>query len=126
MFNFIAQIKSNPFGVIKPPVGTPDIGITDPQAGLIRMVNFGLNAVLIISGLYALLNLVLAGYAYITSAGDAKRVQEANQRITYTIVGLVIIVLTPLIAAVLGIVIFKDWTAILNPNFKTINDATTP
>jgi hypothetical protein len=122
MYTFLTQIKSNPFGVIKPPQGTPDLGVTDPQGALVRMMSFGLNALLIVAGLYTLLNLVLAGFMYITSSGDAKRAQEANQRITFTVVGLTILVLTPLVAAIIGIIVFGDWSAILNPNFKTIND----
>lgn len=119
-----ANSISDVFGKVTPPPGTPQIAATDPQTGLVKLLNVGLNVVLIAAGLYTLLNLILAGYMYITSAGDTKKVQEANLRMTYTVIGLVIITLTPLLAALIGFVAFGRWDAILNPNFKTINELT--
>lgn len=108
-------------GKVTPPPGTPNIATTDPTNGLVRIFNVGLNLVLIAAGLYTLLNLILAGYMYVTSAGDAKRVQEANMRITFTVVGLAIIAVAPLIAALIGIAVYGRWDAILVPEFKNIN-----
>lgn len=108
------------FGKVTPPPGTPTIGATDPQTGLVKIINVGLTSLLIIAALYTFLNLILAGFMYVTSAGDAKKVSEANQRITYTIVGLIVIVAAPLIAIVIGIIAFGRWDAIINPEIKTI------
>ncbi len=119
-----ANSVSDVFGKVTPPPGTPQIAAADPQTGLVKLLNVGLNVVLIVAGLYTLLNLILAGYMYITSSGDTKKVQEANLRMTYTVIGLLIITLTPLIAALIGFVAFGRWDAILNPNFKTINELT--
>lgn len=108
------------FGKITPPPGTP-AGVTDPQTGLVRILNVGLNIVLIAAGLFVLFNLIIAGYNYIFSNGDPKKVGEANLRITYTIMGLALVVLTPLIAGVIGIVIFGRWDAVLNPDILRIS-----
>lgn len=118
MVRTLAEIPSV-IGKIKPPI---NVGTDDPQVALVKIANMGLNGLLIVAGLYTLLNIVLAGWGYITSAGDSKAVQLANQRITYTIVGIAIIAITPLIAAILGIVIFGHWDAILNPNITTLQD----
>lgn len=105
------------FGKVTPVIsGMPD----NPQASLVRILNVSLNMFLVVAGLFALLNLILAGYAYIMAGGDAKKVSEANLKITYAIVGLIIIVLAPLITALLGIVIFGRWDAILNPEIKKV------
>ena len=108
------------FGKITPPPGTPSIGVSDPQTGLVKMINVGLTSLLIVAALYTLLNLILAGFMYVTSAGDTKKVSEANQRITYTVIGLIVIVAAPLIAIVMGIVAFGRWDAIINPEITTI------
>ncbi|QQG44499.1 MAG: hypothetical protein HYW86_01110 [Candidatus Roizmanbacteria bacterium] len=118
MMNFLATTATDIFGKITPPVGTPNVA--DPQEGLVRIANTGLSIALVVAGLFTLLNLIIAGYKYIFSGGDAKQVAEANLRITYTIVGLVIIVIAPLAAAVIGIVFFGRWDAVLNPDFQPV------
>lgn len=110
------------FGTINKTPGTPNIlpGDAGPLTALVKILNVGLNLVLIVAGLYTLLNFILAGFKYITSHGDPKATLEANQRMTYTIVGLIIIALAPLIAAVLGIILFGRYDAIINPDIKTV------
>ena len=104
-------------GTINPPIsGLP----ADAPSALVRILNTAMNVFLIVAALFAVLNLFLAGYAYIMAGGDSKKISEANLRITYTVVGLIIIVLAPLIAAILGIIIFGRWDAILNPDFKRV------
>lgn len=111
------------FGTIDKTPGTPDIvSSAGPLTALVKILNVGLNLVLIAAGLYTLLNFILAGFKYITSHGDPKATLEANQRMTYTVVGLIIIAIAPLIAAVLGIVLFGRYDAILNPDISTVND----
>lgn len=105
----------NIFGKITPPPGTP-ADITDPQVGLFRIIRVGLELVVVVAALFMLFNLIVAGYSYIFSNGDPKKVGEANMRITYAIMGLAIIVLTPLIAGIVGIVMFGRFDAILNPD----------
>ncbi len=127
MIKILAQINTQPtnvkelFGQITPPPGTPQEIVKGPTAALVKIMNVGLTAIMIVAALYTLLNLVLAGYMYVISAGDAKKVAEANQRITYTIIGLIIIALAPLVAAVIGIIVFGRWDAILNPEFQAID-----
>lgn len=112
------------FGTISKTPGTPDIpaGQAGALTALVKILNVGLNLVLIVAGLYTLLNFILAGFKYITSHGDPKATLEANQRMTYTVVGLIIIAIAPLLAAVLGIVLFGRYDAIINPDIKTVND----
>lgn len=112
MRRLLAQ-ATDPFGKIDPTLKGTTPG--DPISDLVRILNVGLTVVLIIAGLYALVQFLMAGFFYVTSAGDAKKVQTANNSITYAIIGLIIIVVTPLLAALIGIIVFKDPLAILNP-----------
>lgn len=107
------------FGKVTP-AGNMNNFANDPLQGLIHVGNVGLTIVMIVAALYCLLNFLLAGYDYITSNGDTKKTAQANQRISNAVIGLVIIVLTPLAGLLLGLIIFKDPTAILNPVIPTI------
>ena len=110
---------SSIFGKVNPPPNMAQFS-NDPLSGLIKILNVGLNIVLIIASLYCLLNFLLAGYDYITSNGDTKKTAQANQRIANAIIGLVIVVLTPLLALLLGYIIFGNPTAILSPVIPTL------
>lgn len=114
-------LAQNPADIIGKVTPTLNIGTNDPQVGLVKLLNVGLNLVLVAAGIFMLFNLILAGYKYIFSSGDAKQVSEANLRITYTVIGLGIIALAPLIAAVVGLVLFGRWDAVLNPDIIKVS-----
>ena len=116
----IASTASDVIGIISPPIDAPVFGTATPQEGLIKILNVVLNLVLIVAAIFALFNFIIAGYNYIFANGDSKKVSEANQKIFFTLVGIIIIVLAPLAAIVLGVVIFGKWDAIINPQFTTL------
>ena len=113
----LADATSDVIGIISPPINAPIFGSTSPQEGLIKILNVSLNLVLIVTAIFALFNFIFAGYSYISASGDSKKVAQANQKMLYTLIGIIIVVLAPLIAIVLGVVIFGKWDAIINPNF---------
>lgn len=102
-------------GKISPPVDTPGITDTGELTGIIGLINIILRIMFIIAGLYAFFNIIIAGFGFINAGGDPKQVTKAWERIWQSLVGLVIIVTSFLIAAIIGLVLFKDPTAILRP-----------
>ena len=108
----------DPFNGAK--IQNPITGMGEGIDPLITMLNLGLKVVFWIAGVWALVNFIIAGFKYMTAGGDSKKVSDANGKMTMTVVGLAIIVATPLIAMILGQVFFGDATAIINPKFKTI------
>lgn len=52
---------------------------------------------LILSGAFSLIFIILSGYRYITSGGDPKQLDQARKTATYAIVGLVLILCSFLI-----------------------------
>ena len=91
-------------------------GYGDLQSG--GMINFISNVVktLIISaGIYAFLNLILAGFQYITSNGNAEQTTQAWQKIYLSLIGLAIMVAAFALSAIIGQILFNDPAAILNP-----------
>ncbi len=98
------------------PLGTNFIA--DNQFAPIRAgayLNVIVNLLIVGAGIYALLNFILAGYGYLSAGGDPKKIQEASSKITQSIVGLVIVAGSFLIAAVIGYLVFKDANALLFP-----------
>ena len=101
--------KITPYGI--------ESGI-DEQGNLTGITSF-LNAVLriifIAAGIFALINIILAGFGFIAASGDPKKVAAAWAKIWQSLLGLFILVVSFLIAAVIGMLLFKDPGAILNP-----------
>ncbi len=104
-------------GKITPPPGVKEYGgiTTGEGGGLIKFVNNIFQFLIIIAGLYALLNLIFAGYQFISAGGDPKNVEKAWSKIWQSIVGLAIIAASFLLAAIIGWLLFQDPGAILSP-----------
>lgn len=67
------------------------------------------------AGIYAFFNLILAGYQYMSAAGDAKALNAAWARIWQSLVGLIIIIGSFALAVVFGQILFGQPGFILNP-----------
>lgn len=75
-------------GTVKGPLTIPGAG-GDLTIGAI--LSRALPLVIGFAGLGLLLMLISAGYTFMTSAGDAKKMEEGKQRLTFAIVGFVIV-----------------------------------
>jgi hypothetical protein len=73
------------------------------------------------AGIYAVLNLVLAGYGYISAGGDPKRIQDAGNKIWHSVLGLVVAAGSLVIAAVIGQILFNDPGALLRLRYFSPN-----
>lgn len=69
----------------------------------------------VVAGVFALFNFIIAGYTYMNAAGDAKKLGEAWNRIWLSLIGLVIIVGSFALTALIGQLLFNDPTYILQP-----------
>lgn len=104
-------------GIKCPPGGAG----SDPRDTVLQILNTGLEVLLIIAALVTLVNLISAGFDYMDSTGDPKKVQSASNKLLYSFIGLAVIVLAPLIAGLLGQIIYGDWNAILKLGGSNIN-----
>ncbi len=104
---------NNVIGTIKPPPGIVQYG--NFCTGAMSFANNILRLFFIVSGLWAFLNIVIAGFQFMQAGGDPKAIQAAWAKIWQSFVGLLILVSSFLIAAIIGIVIFHNPGAILNP-----------
>lgn len=117
MTNFLSQ-ASNPFGPINPPAGISNY-TGSPAQNIGQLLNIVLKTMIVGAGVYALINLILAGYAFMSAGDDAKKVEGAWAKIWQTLLGLALAAGAFVLAAVFGQLIFGRADFILNPNIPT-------
>lgn len=110
----------NPFGTVELPSELQNQYGSGGAEALGKLLNIGLKLLIIGAGVYALINLILAGYAFMSAGDDAKKVAGAWAKITQTIIGLAVAAGAFVLAAIFGQLIFGDATFILSPKIPTL------
>lgn len=106
------------FGKIKLPETFKYGGIEAAEGqpgGLIQFLNNVIRLLIVVGGLFAFLNLILAGYGFLSAGDDPKKMAAAWQKIWQSMMGLLFILGSFVLAAIFGYLLFGDPTAILNP-----------
>ncbi len=79
--------------------------------GLFSFISIIFTLASIIAGIYLIIQLILAGYMYMSANGDPKKVEVAGAKIWQSILGLVIVVgaltLASVVARLVGINLFE-------------------
>ena len=111
--DLIAQVPPNPiFGTVNPPPGVSNFpGAT--TGGVTQFINILFRTLIVIAGLYAVFNLIFAGYAFMSAGDDAKKVAGAWAKISQTLLGLAVAAGAFVLAAIFGRILFGDWNALL-------------
>ncbi len=115
MNNLLAQ---NPFGEVGVPAGLSKFGV-DPGPAFGKLIQFGLRALIVGAGIYALFNLVLAGYAFMSAGDDSKKVASAWAQIYQTLMGLAFAAGSFVLAAIFGKLLFGNSMFLLIPTIPT-------
>ncbi len=112
---YAAPAGTDIVGTIDLPTGIPKdvIQTTDIISALIRFV-------VVVAGVFALWQLLLGGFAFISSGGDKGKIAEAQNKIQMSLIGLVVIAASFIIIALISKVLFGSFTEILVPNLKSI------
>jgi hypothetical protein len=107
-----AATTNNPFGEITNPLKSGSLG---PNGGLIVILNNILRLVFTVAGIYAFIRILLAGLGFIHAGGDAKKIESAWNSIWQSLLGMVVIIGSVAIAALMGLVFYGNPAAILSP-----------
>lgn len=116
---FIAQAQ-NIFGEIKTPAPIAAFGGGAQGGGLIIFISNMIKVVTIFAGLFGLFNVISAGYTLLSSSGNPKATEEATQKMVYSLIGLIIIVGSFTIIALVGLILFGDAGYFLNPKLPSV------
>jgi hypothetical protein len=116
MITTIFQLITNP---ISPPPGISswiDTGGGGGAApGLIPFANALLKLIITLAGLFAFLNIIIAGYQFMSAGGDSKKIGEATSKIWQSLIGLLLVAGSFVLAAIFGWLLFGNALAILQP-----------
>lgn len=89
------------------------------KGGLIGLVSNIIKLIMIVGGLWAFINLIIAGITYVTSGDNPDELKKANDKMVKSLIGLVIMFGSFTIAGIIGWLFFKDASALLNPKIYT-------
>lgn len=95
--------------------------------GIILFISNLLKVFTIIAGIWAMFNLIMGGYTFITSMSDAGAAEKVKTSITMTVIGIAIIAGAYIIAGLIGALMFGDPNFILQPELQgAINSSSAP
>ena len=124
----LAQNFKDTFGSITAPAGVSDFNAATGDAangiGLFIFISAMIKISTVVAGLWVLYNFIQAGYMYIGAAGDSGTANKVKDKITMSVMGLVIIVAAYTVIAVLSFVLFGKPDYILNPTISGPTAAT--
>lgn len=89
--------------------------LTTSGKGLILFINNIIRLLIVVGGLWAFLNLVFAGYGFLSAGDDPKNMEKAWQKIWQSMMGMLFILGSFVLAGLFGWLLFGDATAFLKP-----------
>lgn len=102
-------------GKVKPPPGVSAWGAD--IAGLSNFLNAIFKFVIVVAGLYAFVNLLLAGYAFMSAGDDPKKMAGAWSKIWQSLIGVAVTAGAFVLAAIFGRLLYgpgaESWTMLL-------------
>lgn len=115
--NNLAQV-GDPFGTVRAPSALGRFSNVE-SGGIGELLSIFTGVLISAAGVYALFNFILAGYAFMSADNDPGKVQAAWAKIYQTIIGLAFAAGAFVIAAIVGKLLFGNWTALTNPVIPT-------
>lgn len=112
--------SSSIFGQIKLPEAITSKYGSEAGLAIGNLLNLVFRSMIVLAGVYALFNLIFAGYAFMSAGDDAKKVAGAWAKIWQSLLGLAVAAGAFVLAAIFGQLIFGQWDFILNPQIPTL------
>ncbi|SRR5258708_7096946 len=113
-------LADNIFGTVNAPPGVSKFSTGTNGEGLIVFASNLIKLITIIAGLFGLFNIISAGYTFLSSEGSPKAAEEAGNKLFMSLIGLIIIVGSFAITAIVSLILFGDATYILNPKIPGV------
>lgn len=113
------KLAQSIFGRVGQPSALTTLGTVE-EGAFGNLINLILKVLIVGAGLYALFNLVLAGYAFMSAGDDAKKVAGAWAKIWQTLLGLLFAAGAFVLAAIFGYLLFGNAGQLLTPTIPTL------
>ena len=112
------------FGAISDPFGPSGLNVTGlagtaSGSGLVIILNNLIKFVIVVACLYTFWNLILAGYGFMSAGGEAKAIEKAWAKIWQSLMGLLVVAGSFVLAMIFGWLIFQDATVLIAPKIYT-------
>lgn len=104
--------------VLGQPIANPVSSYGNVGTGLPSFITNVVTIIFAAAGLFAFFNLMIAGFSYISAAGDTKKIEAATYSINMSVIGLVIMVGAAALTGIISYLLFGSATAILSPSIK--------
>ncbi len=121
---FGAECGSSSIGGVRAPQGVHQYNLlagtygSTTASGLVVFASRAMQLASIVAGIFMMINLVRAGFIYITKFDQTSAHQEVRDLLTYSVVGLVIMVSAYAGGGLIGLVFFGDATFVLSPTLE--------
>ena len=119
-------------GRVKPPQGVQDYNMQtmlQPGSGDIGILLFVSNVIKLITavgGILILINFIMAGLTIISQAGNTQALTAVKDKLTFGLIGLVIMVAAYTAMALVGQIIFGNPLFIINPDLNALGALSGP
>lgn len=122
---FAGPCGSAIIGRVESPVGVKEYNTEtalqgNGDIGILNFINNVIQLLTAVGGLFILINLIIAGFTYITQAGNSQAASSIKDRLTYAVIGVVIMVASYTLIAVISWLIFGNPTFIINPDLTSL------
>ena len=107
----------NPFEKVAPNTTLSALGGLNATSGegLILIANSIFKLTVVLAGLYTFWNLIIAGYGFMSAGEDAKAIGKAWAKIWQSLLGLLVVSGSLVLAMIFGWLIFGDVTMLISP-----------
>ncbi len=92
-----------------------DITPSGSGPGLLGLVSNIIKIIIVVGGIWSLFNIIIAGMIYITSGEKPEELEKAHQKIYMSIIGVLVMVASFAITGIIGLLLYGNAGAILNP-----------
>jgi hypothetical protein len=106
------------WGTINPPPGVTAYGGNN-LGGLGLFMSVIVKSIIAFAGVYAFINLILAGFSFMSAGGNSEKIAQSWSKIYMTMIGLLVAVASFVIAGILGRLLFNDWSALTRLRYFT-------
>ncbi len=106
-------------GTIDKPPGVAEFdeagGIAEGDIGILFFASRVIAIVTIFAGIWTFFNVLMAGFTYVTSSGNAQSHTLVRDKLTMSVLGILLIVTVYTVSGLIGVIFFGNATYLLNP-----------